>query len=452
MKTFLCLAAMLIAAWIPLRGVADTPLQSAALAWDRGDYVAALATYLQILDSPGAESSLETIALQTGELYRTTELTTDGDVPVFSPDGRFIAYETGTGIARRTRVLDAASLTVKSELAGYGAAFSPDGSKLAYLRLAPSAALIAAQAALEAAPAAERTQRVAAVNQQIAAEAQIVVRDPVSGREAPVDTGSLRKTAIVYGARSLVFSGWAPDAATVQIYEVADGGTPVIRTTGGIDKQLQQANTAGTAVIFTQRPAGGGRGGGRAGGAGVAPATFGLLSLTDGRVTTIAGASPAFSADGTSFTYVGRDGAANTVMVAPTSDPANATAAHKGPERVDAPALSPDGARVAFQMMPNDDWEIYVANRDGTGETRVTREIEHDVLPTFLTKDRILATIGEPRHRRSYLYDLPSMTRTRLFHNNTVRTIAPEYAWVPSHDGSRVLIVLPRLRGRVPRA
>ena len=131
-------------------------------------------------------------------------------------------------------------------------------------------------------------------------------------------------------------------------------------------------------------------------------------------------------------------------MVAPTSDPANATAAHKGPERVDAPALSPDGARVAFQMMPNDDWEIYVANRDGTGETRVTREIQHDVLPTFLTKDRILATIGEPRHRRSYLYDLPSMTRTRLFHNNTVRTIAPEYAWVPSHDGSRVLIVSER--------
>jgi hypothetical protein len=111
---------------------------------------------------------------------------------------------------------------------------------------------------------------------------------------------------------------------------------------------------------------------------------------------------------------------------------------------VDAPALSADGSRVAFQIMPNDDWEIAVVNRDGTGEARVTREIQHDVLPVFLTNERLLATIGEPRHRRSYLYDLPSMKRTRLFHNNTVRTIAPEYAWVPSPDGKKVLIVSER--------
>ena len=36
------------------------------------------------------------------------------------------------------------------------------------------------------------------------------------------------------------------------------------------------------------------------------------------------------------------------------------------------------------------------------------------------------------------------MTRTRLFHNNTVRTIAPEYEWVPSADGTRLLIVAER--------
>jgi hypothetical protein len=32
----------------------------------------------------------------------------------------------------------------------------------------------------------------------------------------------------------------------------------------------------------------------------------------------------------------------------------------------------------------------------------------------------------------------------RLLHNNTVRTIAPEYVWVPSADGTRVLIVAER--------
>ena len=78
----------------------DTPLDIAALAWDRGDYVAALTSYLQILDSPGGDEALETIALQTGELYRTIELTADGAEPSFSPNGRFIAYEAGPAPAR----------------------------------------------------------------------------------------------------------------------------------------------------------------------------------------------------------------------------------------------------------------------------------------------------------------------------------------------------------------
>src|SRR5262249_33226074 len=88
--------------------------------------------------------------------------------------------------------------------------------------------------------------------------------------------------------------------------------------------------------------------------------------------------------------------------------------------------------------------EIYVANRDGTGETRVTREIQHDILPKFVTSDRLLGAIGEPRHRRSFLYDLPSLQKRRLFHNNTVRTIAPEYSWTIHPDGTRILIVAER--------
>lgn len=432
--------------WIAVAGRADTPLQSAALAWDRGDYVSALTTYLQILDTPGADAALETIALQTGELYRTSELTADGDAPVFSPDGRYVAYETGTGLARRTRIVNPDTLATVSQLSGYGAAFSPDGVRVAYLRLTPSDALLKAQADVDAAPQAERTQRQNVLNQQIAAEAQIVIRDLAGGREVSLDTGALRKTAIAYAAGRIVFSGWAPDATTVQIYDAEEGRAPVVRSTGAADKVLQKVNATGTAVIFTHRAAAGARGGGagRAGRPGAAPATFGVLSLPDGRVTTIAGSAPAFSADGASLTYVAREGDANAVMVASTSDPSKGTVVRKGPERVDAPALSPDGSRAAYQLMAKDDWEIYVANRDGTGEARVTREIQHDVAPVFLAHDRILAAVGEPRHRRSYLYDLPSMQRLRLFHNNTVRTIAPEYTWVPSRDGRRILIVAER--------
>jgi hypothetical protein len=62
------------------------------------------------------------------------------------------------------------------------------------------------------------------------------------------------------------------------------------------------------------------------------------------------------------------------------------------------------------------------------------------VLPRFISDDRLISVVGEPRHRRSFLHDLTTGARTRLFHNNTVRTIAPEYQWVVSADGTRMLI------------
>jgi hypothetical protein len=99
-------------------------------------------------------------------------------------------------------------------------------------------------------------------------------------------------------------------------------------------------------------------------------------------------------------------------------------------------------------MMPRDDWEIFVANVAGSSlenEQRITREIQHDILPRFIGANRLVAMVGEPRHRRSYLYDLSAAdgtrpTAIRLFHNNTVRTIAPEYQWSASPDGSRILV------------
>jgi hypothetical protein len=71
---------------------------------------------------------------------------------------------------------------------------------------------------------------------------------------------------------------------------------------------------------------------------------------------------------------------------------------------------------------------------------RVTRDIQHDLLPRFLSNTTLIGLKGEARHRRSYLYDLNAGTSTRLFANNTIRTISPEYVWIPSAD-SRFLIL-----------
>ncbi len=449
MKQVMAVAAALLAAFwtTTLGGAATTPLESAAVAWDRGDYVAALTTYLEVLDSPKADASLEAIALQTGELFHTTELTTNGAAPQFSPDGQRLLYETGPVLARTIRVLPATGATnPTTEFAGRDAVFSPDGSGIAYLKLPSSPELAAAQAALDAAAPTERAQRQAALNQLVASGSLIVVRDLETGRDTTLNADGLRKASPEMAADGSVLFAGTPAAGGTQIYRAAAGQAASPVTTGAGDKIPLAMNATGTALLYAIRTGGagrGGRGGGR-GGPGGGAASFGLLSVADGTQTTISGSAPVFSGDGRTVAYVARDGDEYRLLVAAVGDPANPAVARKGPERLDAPALSRDGSRAAFQMMSNTDWEIYVVNRDGSGEARVTRDIEHDIAPRFVTDDRLVGAIGEPRHRRSFLYDLPTMRETRLFHNNTVRTIAPEYEWLVSADGTKVLIVSER--------
>jgi hypothetical protein len=453
-RTSVMLAAVLAALWIPLAGrTAEPPLLTASMHWERGDYVAALTTYLDILDSPAAPEALEAIALQTGELFHTTELTTDGANPAFSPDGRHIVYETGTGADRRLRLSRASSPeTVAFEVHGWGAAFSADGSRLAHLRISPSEELERLRAAVETADPAQRGLATAALNAHIALESHIVVRELANGSETSLGAPGLRKTWIGIGADNIVLVGASPSDGPAGLYFLAAGpnalhpgtlSTPVLIPAGDGDTTPIALNATGTALLFTIRAPGAGRGGGRGGGQG-APARFGLLSWPERHITPLTGSAPSFSADGRSFAYVSRDGATSRVMTAPVTAPNSGVPAWSGADRVDAPALSPDGSRVAFQRMLREDWEFFVADREGGEPTRLTREIQHDVLPRFLTPGRLLGAMGEPRHRRSYLYDATTGARTRLFHNNTVRTIAPEYAWVPSPDGRQVLIVADR--------
>ena len=449
LRTLTLVAASVAASWIPLSGrTNDTPLDVAALAWDRGDYVTALQTYLKILDSGDAAAAFDTIALQTGELFQTTEITTDGAAPVFAPDGRHFTHEAGTGLTRTTRLFATANPgKPMAELQGSGVTFSPDSTKLAYLKLTPSPALLEAQAAVDRAAAGERQQRQAAVTRTIQRESQIAVRDLANGSETVMNVGDLRKSALAFGAGgSMLFAGAAADEPT-EIYVTTAASARPLQTSATGEKAPLAMNSTGTALLFSIRApgAGGGRGGGGGQGGG---GTFGVVLLSDRSSRVITGSAPSFSGDGHSLAYIAREGNDYRLVVEDVNDPSKTLVARQGPERIDAPALSPDGSRVVFQMMPKEDWELYVVNRDGTAEARLTREIQHDLLPRFLDRTRVLATIGEARHRRSYVYDVssatPWTTRARLFHNNTIRTIAPEYTWVPSADGKKVLIVSER--------
>ena len=302
----------------------------------------------------------------------------------------------------------------------------------------PSPALNESYAAIETAPQ-QRQARLAAFNQQLALESRIVVRDLASSRETELAAPGMRKTGLAFTSAGVLFSGSSIEpGAQPQIYAVATGAAPRAVTTGEGEKQFVDVSASGSVATYSVRVGGGGRG--DAG----APRPFGILRADTGATTTVTANSLALSSDGSTVAYVTREGAEYRLTTAPAGDLTSATVARKGPERIDAPALSRDGSRVAFQMMPKEDWEIFLVNRDGGVETRLTREIQHDILPRFLDDTRVLGMIGEARHRRSHIYDVNAGTRARLFHNNTVRTIAPEYAWVPSPDGRRLLIVADR--------
>src|SRR5690606_14536439 len=137
--------------------------------------------------------------------------------------GALLIYETGTGVARITRLLRADGSTQPiAELPGTGAVFSPDGRYLAYLYLAePSDELRQAEKALaEATEREERQKRTAALNRLLAIERRIAIRDLATGTDTFLDTGTIGRTAVRLAAGGTVlFSGSQGDSPE-QIYRV----------------------------------------------------------------------------------------------------------------------------------------------------------------------------------------------------------------------------------------
>lgn len=436
-------------------GAAD--LAKAHDAWADGQYRKALAAYLRILRSADGEQFVQVIAGQTGEVFQTEELTTDGRAPQLSPDGRVIAYELGPSSATVTRLVAVADgHAVLADLPGTDAVFSPAGQRVAYLKVPANDELKQAQAVLDnpATPGLQRIGALQTVNSLEAKLGMIVVRDLTTQRETTLDTGALLKGALAFGAdeKTVYFVG-AKEGETARndIYAVSETAAPVALTDAEGFKNAPQLLPGGKTLFMTipaanpfppPRPAGGAnaRGGQRAGGGGpqLPPSKFGLLDLASRKLTIISGSAPSFAPDGAAVAYVTRTPGEQSLVLHPLGG--EPTVVLKTAERLDAPAFAPDGQRLVYQKLSREDWELFVIGLDGKNETRVSREIQHDVTPRFLTNMRVLGMVGEPRHRRAYLHDLSNNTHTQLFHNNTVRTISPEYIWQPSPDGHKVLI------------
>jgi len=435
--------AVLIGSLTPVFAVgqeADRKWESIAQAWDEGDFIASLEGMQQLLSGPDAGRFLDRIALLTGERHQTIAIDPDGRNPRWSPDGRFLAYEAPTDQGTVTRVVRVEGARLMATVSGTRLRFNPASAEVAYIALVRSAELDEQQA-----EARQRLQprdragfrRLQAEMARIQARHSILrLRDLRTEEETVLHASKIGVFDAFYDpAGKLYFAGYVNDApGTGDIWAIEDGVTRQVTDGPGVKREPMML-AEGTVLGYT------------------VDGVFVLQTLDTGWKREFPGVeSPVASADGRTIAFLASDGGvgvtnlhviavadaiSNEVQTTPPVVASSTT-------RLANPALSADGSHVAFQMMVRENWEVFVARVDDGDLVRLTSDDQHDLFPTFLSPSSILVIKGEGRHRRSYVYDLETRRHQRLFHNNTIRTVSPEYTWAVSPDGSMVAIVSER--------
>jgi hypothetical protein len=452
----------------------------ARLAWDTGDYLRALNEFESILKSPEGSRFFEPIALITGELYPAREITRDGRTIRISPDGKYAAYDAGTRTAPLTRIFAMDDPTRTSvEVRGTNLVFSAVPNTAAFLRVAGTPEITSIRKEIEQMTAQRSPDRQALMNKQRqltwleSKSANIVLLEIATKKEKILKTEGLLKGALAFSAdgREVYFVGAKEmDPASNEIYVVSQTADPRPLTSGTGFKTNPLVVPGGKYLVYAipsqtpfpkpaspepaARPAAGAppAGGGEQTQRPAQPPAEGqfrpggsrqlaVLNLADRKSTIFNGASgPAVSADGSTLVFLTVAGADTTLNLVRLSEPFTPAVLKKTTERIGSASLAPDGSGVVFDMTYTRNGEIFYVKSDGKGEVRLSREIEPDRAPRFLNQNQVLAVKGEPRDSRAYIYDLKTLSNFRLFHNNTLRTLAPEYEWVANPAGTRLLI------------
>jgi Tol biopolymer transport system component len=474
------------------RPASEALYEKAYEAWDTGDYVSALLGFDALLRGADATQYFERIALLTGELFEVTSIAPDGRNLRFSPDGRVVSYETGSGPKQVIHLIDAENgFRALDELKGANAVFSPAGNALALQRLNDSGEMEKLRKDLAAAESSPTGDYMTTMNLRSrlrfleAKGSEIVLSDIPTGRETVVPDGGLLKGEMAFSVdgRELYFVGAKEaDTASNDIYAVPIGAgnsaeMPRPLTSGPGFKVAPVIARGGKCIVYSittrspfSRPAGepqpvrrsrepdqSGQPPLRTGQAEqpTAPSRpvrtgagqsrrFAVLNLADGSTKAFEGTFSAISTDGAAVAFIGREGSDNTLSVLRLEGDWAPKTIKRTPETINSAAFSPDGSKIAFEMTWTRNAEIFLIRADGTGEIRLSREIENDRDPRFLSPTRVLAIKGESRYSRAHLYDTESLSATRLFHNNTVRTLSMEYEWAPDLMGKRILIAAQR--------
>jgi Tol biopolymer transport system component len=488
---FLIVAGALIAASPQLL---DERWERAYQAWDNGDYITALRGFDTLLKGPDADRWFERIALITGELYQVKEVAPDGRSPRFSPSGRYVAFETGAAPSVITHIVDAENQFQKvADVSGESLSFSPTSQTAAYLRPkdSPEAAALRKEVEDLSKASPQDQQALTAKRRQLsmleAKNLEIILLDLASGKERRLENPDLLKAALAFsanGSEIYLVGAKESDTASCDLYALSESGKSHALTSGTGYKTGLIVVPGGKYLVYmitNQSPfqrGGGGRQGGPGGGQGAPLASgggpppargqqtppgrgqaaaaaggrggggqgqrseFAVFDLAAGTASNFSGSAPAIAANGSALVYLADNN--STIQFMTFAAPLTPAVAKKSTERIGSAALSPDGSRITYELPYTRNTEIFCIKSDGTEETRVSREIQPDWSPRFISATRILAIKGERRHARSFLYDLTTLTNLKLFHNNTIRTIAPEYEWAVNPAGNRILIIAQR--------
>jgi hypothetical protein len=412
-------------------------IQSIHLAWRAGEYIAALEEMRALLEGPDPHRALRDIAELTGEWYRVREMAADGRNPRWSPGGRYASFEVGDGDTIRTHVVSADVATPDPDITldGYGLTFAADAPHATYLRLRTGPELDGVRARVrQQVPVGDRTSFRAHQNALRRAEAaftdvyELSLDDPTPRRVPTEGWGVLELVRHPDGSSESAFAAAVPARidAPAQLVRISlvDGTVTSLREHPGAVHGLLAA-AGGSTLVYR-----------------VGDDSIGVVNVETANAHAFPGREVQLSRDGRWMTFVTRASDANAVTLHRIGQPAPVVVA-RSDAPIANPAVSPTGARVAYQLMARENWEIWVAGPDEVPR-RITYDVQHDLFPAFVDENRLLVIKGEGRHRRSYIYDIETGRETRLFHNNTVRTVAPEYDWVLSPDATAVLIVSER--------
>jgi len=425
---------------------AEAQFDKAIEAWDRGDYIQSLEGFKNLLSRQDAETWFDNIALTTGELYPVREVAPDGQNIRFSPDGLSAVYEVNQEDRIFTKIanLKDPQKDIKT-IEGKNLKLSSDGLLAVYLIKKTSAEALKAFEEAKSLSGRGRSRALAQAEMEFSA---IAVKNMTSGEEKVLDTGNLLVTQPLFNSQgnSILFTGEvANDTTTTSIYELPLERGQLRRLTSDQGFAQSPALAGDRTLIYrisSRNPFS--RSFQRTSGTSSQPGSITIQDLKSGSRRTYAAGSYILDRTASNLAYITQLEGQSEIFTLALQEKSEPKKVYETLNRLTDLSFSPKGEKIAFSEMVENDWELFVADTNGQNLKKVTSEIQHDRLGRFVTDNLLVGIKGERRHQRSYLYNLENGRNIRLLHNNTVRTIAPEYEWAIHPEKQMILFVSER--------